>query len=144
MSETIINEVSVVPKNSLRGKISILETLHGKSAFEIAVINGFSGTEEEWLESLKQTNKISSVTLVANQWEGAASPYYQVVEILGTTPKSKIDLNPTVEQLNIFYNKDLAFVVGNNNGVITVYCIGQKPTNDYTMQVTIKEVSINE
>ena len=27
--------------------------LHGKSAYEIAVDNGFIGTEEEWLESLQ-------------------------------------------------------------------------------------------
>ena len=33
-------------------KISSTE-LSGKSAYEIAVENGFSGTEEEWLETLK-------------------------------------------------------------------------------------------
>ena len=49
----IINEVSVEAKSTVKGNISILDTLHGKSAFEIAVINGFSGTEEEWLETLK-------------------------------------------------------------------------------------------
>ena len=31
----------------------ISETSSGKSAYEIAVENGFSGTEEEWLNSLK-------------------------------------------------------------------------------------------
>ena len=94
-------------------------------------------------EALAQTKKITSVTLYANQWVGAASPYSQVVTIAEATANSKIDLNPTVEQLNIFYNKDIAFVVGNNNGIITVYCIGQKPTNDYIMQATITEVAIN-
>ena len=47
---------------------------------------------------MTQANKISSVTLVANQWQGATSPYSQVVNIAGTTENSKIDLNPTVEQ----------------------------------------------
>ncbi len=37
----------------LRGKLSGLKTIHGYSAYEVAVINGFSGTEEEWLASLK-------------------------------------------------------------------------------------------
>ena len=37
----------------LRGKVSKIEELHGYSAYEIAVINGFEGTEEEWLLSLK-------------------------------------------------------------------------------------------
>lgn len=32
---------------------------NGKSAYEIAVNNGFSGTVEEWLESLKGQNGIS-------------------------------------------------------------------------------------
>ncbi len=29
------------------------EGLQGKSAYEVAVDNGFKGTEEDWLESLK-------------------------------------------------------------------------------------------
>lgn len=91
---------------------------------------------------LSQVNKISTVTLFANRWVGISSPYTQIVDISGTTEKSKINLNPTVEQLNIFHEKDIAFVVGNNKGVITVYCIGQKPTNDYTMQASITEVTV--
>lgn len=38
---------------TLQGKINTLKTIHGYSAYELAVINGFSGTEEEWLASLK-------------------------------------------------------------------------------------------
>ena len=37
----------------LRGSLSIPEAITGKSAYEIAVMHGFEGTEEEWLESLK-------------------------------------------------------------------------------------------
>ncbi len=37
----------------LRGKINGLETIRGYSAYEIALICGFEGTEEEWLASLK-------------------------------------------------------------------------------------------
>ena len=90
-----------------------------------------------------QTSKVSSVTLYADRWYGATSPYSQVVKVSGATKKSKVDLNPTIEQLSIFHNKDIAFVVENDNGVLTVHCIGQKPTNDYTMQVTITEVAMN-
>ena len=98
---------------------------------------------EELVGMVSEGNKVSFVTLFASEWVGASSPYSQVVTLSGTTENSKIDLNPTVEQLSIFHNKDLAFVVENNKGTITVYCIGQKPTNDYTMQVTITEVAIN-
>lgn len=141
----IINEVSVGTKNSLKGKISILDTLHGKSAFEIAVINGFKGTEAEWLESLKVRTtyaaKIGDVTLLADAWVGTDSLYSQVVSIDGVTANSQVDLTPSVEQLAIFYEKDLTFVTENENGVVTVYAIGQKPQNDYTIQVTITEVA---
>ncbi len=41
------------PKNVIKGKVFEPDTIHGKSAYEIAVINGFKGTEEEWLASLK-------------------------------------------------------------------------------------------
>ena len=88
-------------------------------------------------------SKLSLVTLFADQWYGETSPYSQVVNISGATKNSKIDLNPTEEQLRIFHSKDIAFVVENNNGVLTVHCIGQKPTNDYSMQVTITEVATN-
>ena len=33
----------------LRGSLSLPEAIQGKSAYEIAVIHGFEGTEEEWL-----------------------------------------------------------------------------------------------
>ena len=36
----------------LSGKLSKLETINGLSAYELAVLHGFNGTEEEWLASL--------------------------------------------------------------------------------------------
>ena len=37
----------------LRGNVNGLKTINGYSAYEVAVIQGFSGTEEEWLASLR-------------------------------------------------------------------------------------------
>lgn len=104
----------------------------------------FAGEFEKAVEEIirrviLETNKISTVTLHASQWVGETSPYSQVVTIAGVTPKSQVDLTPSVEQLSIFYEKDLTFVTENDNGVVTVYAIGQKPQNDYTIQVTITE-----
>ena len=45
----------------LRGSLSLPEAIHGKSAYEIAVMNGFDGTEAEWLETLK--GGITKITL---------------------------------------------------------------------------------
>lgn len=86
--------------------------------------------------------RIGEVTLLATGWVGATSPYSQVVAIEGITEYSQVDLKPSVEQLAIFHNKDLAFVTENENGVVTVYAIGEKPENDYTIQANILEVSL--
>lgn len=93
--------------------------------------------------SLNKTNaRIADVDLLAENWFGEASPYSQVVDIDGITENSQVDLTPSIEQLVIFHEKDLGFVTENDNGVVTVYAIGQKPENDYTIQVTITEVDV--
>ena len=84
--------------------------------------------------------RIAEVELLSSNWVGENSPYYQVVNIEGVTEFSQVDLTPSIEQLVIFYEKDLGFVTENEDGVVTVYAIGQKPENDYTIQVTITEV----
>ena len=88
------------------------------------------------------TARIADVELLASKWQGSTYPYSQVVSIPGVTEFSQVDLTPSVEQLAIFYNKDLAFVTENEDGVVTVYAIGQKPAKDYTIQCTITEVII--
>lgn len=85
---------------------------------------------------------MGEVTLLASKWVGEASPYSQVVTIAGTTPRSMVDLEPSAEQLETFHKKDLAFTTENDDGVVTVYAIGDKPTNDYTIQVSITEVLV--
>ena len=91
---------------------------------------------------VNSVSKVTKIQLLASKWVGTSSPYSQVVTIPGVTANSKIDLNPTVAQLGIFHDKDITFVVENNKGVITVYCVGQKPANDYEIQTTITEVSV--
>lgn len=103
--------------------------------------NAFDAAEQ-FVLSNKPVAKVKTVTLRAANWIGSASPYSQVVTIEGTTEHSKVDLTPTVEQLAIFHQKDLAFTTENEDGVITVYAIGDKPQNDYTMPVTITEVLV--
>ena len=87
--------------------------------------------------------KIGSATLLASAWvRRNENLYSQVVTIEGTTENSQVDLTPSVEQLMVFYEKDLTFVTENEDGVITIFAIGQKPMNDYTIQVTITEVGV--
>ena len=85
--------------------------------------------------------KISFVELLASAWlQRNDSLYSQIVNIEDVTENSQVDLTPDVQQLVTFYEKDLTFVTENEDGVVTIYAIGQKPMNDYTIQVTITEV----
>lgn len=95
----------------------------------------------EALEARLARARLGTVTLLASTWTSNGNLHAQVVEIDDVTENSQVDLTPSVEQLAIFYEKDLTFVTENDGGVVTVYAIGQKPTNDYTIQVTITEVS---
>ncbi len=102
---------------------------------------------EDRLFAIEQTHSpkfISSVTLLASAWKGTTSPYTQVVTIDGVTPHSKINLQLDAEQLSVFHEKDVTFIAENENGVVTVSCIGQKPTHDYILQATMTEVIVNE
>ena len=102
-------------------------------------------TNDYLLETLKnniKAVKIREITLFASAWEGNNNLYSQIVSIDGVTENSQVDLTPDVQQLAIFHNKDIAFVTENTGGVVTVYVIGQKPTNDYTIQATITEVDV--
>ena len=84
---------------------------------------------------------IVSISLPASEWVGSGNLYSQVVAIDGITENSQVNLTPSVEQLSIFYEKDVTFVTENDGGVVTVYVIGQKPTNDYTIKASVVEVS---
>ena len=86
------------------------------------------------------SSTIGEVALLASKWVGGDGLYSQIVSIAGVTKDSQVDLTPTEDQLLIWRSKELAFTTKNSGGVVTVYAIGQKPENDYTIQVTITEV----
>lgn len=90
--------------------------------------------------------KTASVYLDATKWTQASDErYYQIVTVQNATvtQNSKIDLTPSNEQLDVFHEKDLAFVVENEDGVVSVFCVGQVPTNSYEIKCTITEVTTN-
>ena len=103
-------------------------------------------TIEERINALENARKtIGSVTLLASNWKIYEDYYYQdnvKIEGVTVTPYSKVNLQPSAEQLSIFHDKDLAFVTENEDGCVTVYALGDKPMNDYTIQVTVTEVSV--
>ena len=86
--------------------------------------------------------KMTTVTLSSANWTGDANPWSQVVTMNGVTVNSKVDLQPTALQIVDMQNNDIALMAENDDGVVTVYAIGSKPTVDYTMQALITEVAI--
>lgn len=92
----------------------------------------------------KSLIKTTTINLLASGWiKKQNNQYYQTISIEDVTEYSKIDLQPTLDQLAAFYEKDITFVTENEDGVVTIYCIGQKPANDYEIQATITEVIEN-
>ena len=56
-------EGSAKSYTELKGSMSLPKAIQGKSAYEIALLNGFKGTEAEWLESLKAMANIPDHSL---------------------------------------------------------------------------------
>ena len=83
---------------------------------------------------------VRDIKLSAAKWVGDASPYSQVVSIKGVTEFSKVDLQLSADQLTEFHDMDLSLTTENNEGVVTVFAIGDKPNNDITIQATLTEV----
>lgn len=88
--------------------------------------------------------RIEEVALFADKWEGETSPYRQIVTIPSVTNTTQVDVTPTAAQFELLRGKELAFLAENEDGVVTIKAIGQKPENDYVLQVTLHEVSISE
>lgn len=95
-----------------------------------------------------------SITLNPNKWFAMVDAtgklvegrYYQedvTVANAKITPYSKVDLQISPEDLLILHKKDLTFTTVNEDGKIRVCAIGQKPTLEYTFQVTVTEVLTN-
>ena len=106
-------------------------------------------TEDDYEELVAMIEAVSQdtrdkddvvVLLAANWVTESGEKHSQVVTVDGVTENSQVDLTPTEDQLIIWREKELAFTTKNVGGVVTVYAIGQRPENDYTIPVTIREV----
>ena len=81
-----------------------------------------------------------TVTLKAADWLGDTSPYSQVVAVGGVTSRTKVDLQPTMDQVNSLYSQSVGFFTTNEGGVVRAYAVGNKPTTDFIIQITMTEV----
>ena len=86
--------------------------------------------------------KITSITLFVDRWSGNTNPWSQTVAINGVTANSRIDLRATALQIVELQDNDIAFIAENDDGVVTVYALGSKPSVNYTIQAEITEVTV--
>lgn len=135
-------EATITPDSTLQGDIVASQELQATVVPQEQLEATVDMPEKVVIEKSVNAPQIGEVTLLASAWVSHDNLHSQVVNIKGTTENSQVDLTPSVEQLLIFYEKDLTFTTKNKNGVVTVYAIGQRPTNDYTIQVTITEVEV--
>lgn len=84
--------------------------------------------------------KMVSISAPVKDWKGGESPYSQVVSADGVTVSSKVDVQLNADQFHLFNNQVIAFQAVNNNGIVTLYAYGTKPTVDIALQATISEV----
>lgn len=84
--------------------------------------------------------KVKEITLAADGWKNAASPYFQTVALDGVSINSKVDLQPDAAQISALKNAGTVLTAVNDSGTVNVYAVGKKPEGNITMQVTILEV----
>lgn len=83
-----------------------------------------------------------SLTL-STSWVGNASPYTQTVSISGytVTSKTKVDLTADEAAIAVMQASGTERIyISQNNGQLTAYAIGGKPTASMTVNAIIQEV----
>nr|DAU82192.1 MAG TPA: hypothetical protein [Caudoviricetes sp.] len=89
----------------------------------------------------KATDKKLTLTLTAAGWTGSASPYTQGVTITGGTATSQADIQADATAIQQMLDDGTnAIYIANNNGTFTAYAVGEKPTADLHVQVTVYDV----
>ena len=90
--------------------------------------------------------KVGYIKIYANKWTGEGKLHSQVVTVEGVaiTENSQVVIDLSAEQVFLFRDKEVSFVTENEGGVVTVFVIGDVPQNDYTFEVTVKEVAVEE
>ena len=85
--------------------------------------------------------KLVQITLPSANWKGAKSPYSMTVSMEGLSQRSRIDLWPSVSNLERLRIMGSGLCAENDSGAVTVYALGNKPDEDITIQASITEVS---
>lgn len=87
--------------------------------------------------------RLLELELPAGAWESLGQTLFcQRVTPEGITPRSRINLDLSPEQALSLFGQGTAITLCNEEGLVTALALGSKPSRDYTLQATVKEVSI--
>ena len=120
--------------------------LKGRSAYEIAVKNGYTGTEVQWLDTLKPTYTYLDITIPVANWQlvsGETDKYTQTITVsYDFTDKTDITVIPTSTYENIRAISD-SFVIAseqrNDTDQIVFLANEGRPTIDITYILRIQK-----
>jgi hypothetical protein len=144
--------IEIDEENSLH-KLKIGDGIHTYA--ELAYLQ--AGDEVVTQVLAKALPRIITINLNKDAWESVQykdnpnlTCYKQTIPIDGVTSRTKLNLQPDAIMLAEFQKLNLVFVAENeidgttHENEITVYSIGDKPSNSYTMQATIVEAEIQD
>lgn len=109
------------------------------------IVQDYADVLEEWRQKLFSTYEtVVSINLPTNEWVQSSdmTHYTQDITISGVTANTKIDLQPSPEQLVSMINNGIVMFVANDNGDVKVYSVNEKPNEDMIIQATVKETKI--
>lgn len=83
------------------------------------------------------------ITVVAASWVKSENGGYftQSVAVPNATVNSRIDLDPSPEQIIQLINESVSMFISNENGAIKAYALGSAPSTDMTFKIRISEVA---
>lgn len=135
------NEIEYIWNTAVHNGITVSTSIYNSQE----IVTEYADILEEWRQKLFSTYEtIVDISLRAASWiESQDMSYFtQDVVIPNVTAKTKIDLQPSPEQLISMINNGIVMFVANNDGNIKVYAVGEKPIEDFIIQASIKEVSL--
>lgn len=87
-----------------------------------------------------ESEKLAVIRTTAENWKGGTSPYYQIVSVEGVSISSKIDIYLSAEEIERLSNQRITFTAENQNGVVKVYAIGDKPASACEFQANLSPI----
>jgi hypothetical protein len=138
---------TVATKGAVNGKIATVYGKDGDSAYEVAVANGFEGTEEEWLESLKIMPDVDQTYNSAsdNPQSGIAiSEAFAMAAINGTASGTEVcitDVSPLEHNISVKVDDAEATVIRNGKNLFdqSKYVTGLNNSEDQKYELKDSE-----